>query len=165
MRASQRVATPWASKDYCDYSKHYLHTICRSAICFSRTAASNSKTILVSQGQWHSLESSSAVSRPVSGEAARSGLGARQSIAELHVCWRGRARQHARQQSRQQATGHLEPPQPACASTAAPVFSLSQPSFLTLPHPSHESFYSSSSSSSSAPSHTHVPIVTAQHAR
>jgi hypothetical protein len=129
VRASQRVATPWASKDYCDYSKHCLRTVGGgSAICFSRTpAVARQYLFRRANGTASSHRQLAAVSRPVSGEAARSGLAEQRAVLCCAVLWRGRAstaRQHARQQ--QQRAGRLEPPSSAhaCAWTA-PISSLS----------------------------------------
>lgn len=124
MRASQREPTPWAREDYCDYSKHL------SAYAEVSDAVSNSKTN-VSQGQWRGLESSSGVCRPVSGEAARSGLGARQRVAvaehSMAELLEGQSKQSkaTRKAAEQATSNHLSLPACMCLYCCARLLSLS----------------------------------------
>lgn len=136
MRASQRVATPWASKDYCDYSEHCLHTICRSATCFSRTpAVARQYLFRTANGTASSHRQLAAVRRPVSGEAARSGLAEQRAV----LCCGG-AEQAAAQSkaTRKAAAAASRPPRTTQLSTCmcldcAHLFSLGLPSLSALP--------------------------------
>ena len=168
MRASQRVATPWASKDYCDYSEHCLHTICRSATCFSRTpAVARQYLFRTANGTASSHRQLAAVRRPVSGEAARSGLAEQRAVL---CCGGAEQAQQGNTQgssSSEQAASnhpaqhmHVRGLRPSLLSRSPVSFS---PSFFTPSHSPYESFYSSSFSF--APSHAQLSIVTARHAR
>jgi hypothetical protein len=149
VRASQRVATPWASKDYCDYSKHCLHTICRSAICFSRTPAKARQYLFRrANGTASSHRQLAAVNRPVSGEAARSGLaeqravlccgGAEQAAAQSKATRKAAAAQRQSRPPRTtQLNMHVRGLRPSSRSRC---FFLS-PSFFTPSHSPYESFY------------------------
>ena len=154
------MPTPWASKDYCDYSKH-VYCLYGSAVCFSSTPQQR-QLFCRANGTAASHRQLAAASRPVSGLAARSGLaGTRQSRA-VQSC--GGAEQGNTQGSRAESRPPRTTAQRACVhACTAPVFSLylfQLPFFRTPSQSSHESFHPSSFSL--APSHPHVPIVTAQ---
>ena len=131
------MPTPWASKDYCDYSKH-VHCLYGSAVCFSSTPQQR-RLFRRANGTASSHHQLAAVSRPVSGLAARSGLaGTRQSRA-VQSC--GGAEQGntqgSRADSRPQATSnHLSLHVPLLRPSSV---SLSLPSLLFHTHPMNPS--------------------------